>query len=126
MMDLKIDEIKNIAYIKMSGPVTSVEALNAFDTAVSADNYKAGMGRLWDFREVDLSAIDSDTIRKMAKYSLSFPSGINDVKVALVTARSLEYGLSRMFEVFSTDAKSKVRAFKTMDEAEEWMMGKDG
>jgi hypothetical protein len=31
-----------------------------------------------------------------------------------------------MFEMFSTDAKSKVRAFKTMDEAEEWMMGKDG
>jgi hypothetical protein len=103
-----------------------VEILSAFDTAVSADNYTMGMGRLWDFREVDLSSINSETIRKMAKYSLSFPPGINDVKVAFVTARSLEYGLTRMFEIFSTDAKSKVRAFKTMDEAEEWMMGKDG
>ena len=125
-MDLTIDEAKNIAYIKMSGPVSSVEILSAFDTAVSSDNYTMCMGRLWDFREVDLSSINSETIRKMAKYSLSFPPGINDVKVAFVTARSLEYGLTRMFEMFSTDAKSKVRAFKTMDEAEEWMMGKDG
>ena len=125
-MDLTIDEAKNIAYIKMSGPVSSVEILSAFDTAVSSDNYTMCMGRLWDFREVDLSSINSETIRKMAKYSLSFPPGINDVKVAFVTARSLEYGLTRMFEMFSTDAKSKVRDFKTMDEAEEWMMGKDG
>jgi hypothetical protein len=125
-MDLKLDKAKNIAYIKISGSVSSVEILSAFDTAVSADNYTMGMGRLWDFREVDLSSINSETIRKMSKYSLSFPPGINDVKVAFVTARSLEYGLTRMFEMFSTDAKSKVRAFKTMDEAEEWMMGKDG
>ena len=121
-MDLKIDEAKNIAYIKISGPVSSVEVLSAFDTAVSADNYTMGMGRLWDFREVDLSAIDSDTIRNMAKYSLSFPPGICDVKVAIVTARTLEYGLTRMFEMFSTDAKSIVRVFKTMEEAEKWMM----
>ena len=122
MMDLTIDEIKNIAYIKMSGPVSSVEVLSAFDAAVSADNYKMGMGRLWDFRDVDLSAIDSDTIRQMAKYSLTFPPGICDVKVAFVTAKTLEYGLTRMFEMFSTDAKSMVRVFKTMKEAEMWMM----
>ncbi len=90
MMDLQIDKAKNIACIKMSGPFSFVEVLNAFDTAVSADNYKAGMGRLLDFREIDLSAIDSDTIRKMVKYSLSFPPGINDVKVAFVIARTLE------------------------------------
>jgi hypothetical protein len=81
-----------------------------------------GMRRLWDFREVDLSAINSETIRQMAKYSLSFPPGINDVKVAFVTAKTLEYGLSRMFEMFSADAKSMVRVFKTMKEAENWMM----
>ncbi len=52
----------------------------------------------------------------MAKYSLSFPPGINDVKVAFVTAKTLEYGLTRMFEMFSTDAKSMVRVFKTMDD----------
>jgi len=122
MMDLKIDEDKNIAYIKMTGSVSSVEVLSAFDAAVSADNYKMGMGRLWDFRDVDLSSINSETIRQMAKYSLSFPPGINDVKVAFVTAKTLEYGLTRMFEMFSTEAKSKVRAFKTMDEAEKWMI----
>jgi L-ribulose-5-phosphate 3-epimerase UlaE len=121
-LDLKIDEAKNIAYIKMTGQVSSVEVLSAFDTAVSAENYTMGMRRLWDFREVDLSAINSETIRQMAKYSLSFPPGINDVKVAFVTAKTLEYGLSRMFEMFSADAKSMVRVFKTMKEAENWMM----
>lgn len=123
-MDIRFDETKNIAYIKITGRVSSKEILKAFDMAVSSEKYKKGMGRLWDFTEADLSSIDSYTIRKMAQYSLSFPAGINDVKVAFATDKTLEYGLSRMFQSAS-GARTPISVFKTIKEAEKWMIAKE-
>lgn len=94
--------------------------LNAFDVAVSDKRYKNGMGRLWDFRDADLSSLDSDTVIEMAQYSLRFPPGINDVKVAFVTSRDFEYGLARMFEMSSL-SKTPISVFRAMNEAEKWM-----
>ena len=116
-MDLPIDEEKNIAYIKLSGMLSRKDILSAFDLTVSDKRYKNGMGRLWDFRDAELSSLDSETITAMAQYSLRFPGGINDVKVSFVTITDLEYGLSRMFEI-SSNAKTPIRVFRAMGEAE--------
>jgi hypothetical protein len=120
-MELRIDEEKYIAYIKLSGLLNEKVILSAFDLTVSDKRYRKGMGRLWDFRNADLSSLDSETIAAMAQYSLRFPPGINDVKVAFVTSTDLEYGLSRMFEMLSK-AKTPIRVFRGMDQAEKWMM----
>ena len=120
-MKLRIDEQKNIAYIKLSGLLSQEVILRAFDSTVSDKRYKKGMGRLWDFRDADLSSIDSETIAAMAQYSLKFPAGINDVKVSFVTDTELEYGLARMFEMLS-NARTPICVFRAMDEAENWMM----
>ena len=126
-MDLRIDEIKNIAYIKITGKVRSKDILEAFDLAVSSEKYKNGMGRLWDFTEIDLTSLESSAIPKMAQYSLQFPAGIRDVKVAFAVKKSMEYGLTRMFQAYSDMyAKSQVMVFDTVDKAEKWMIeGKD-
>jgi hypothetical protein len=120
-MDIRIDEEINIAYIKLSGLLRKKVILSAFDLTVSDKRYKTGMGRLWDFRDADLSSLDTKTITEMAQYSLRFPPGINDVKVAFVTDRDLEYGLTRMFEM-SSKATTPIQVFREMDEAEKWMM----
>lgn len=123
-MPIQIDESKNIAYIKMIGKVTSKDILQALDLAVSSEKYKKGMGRLWDFTEIDLSSLESELIPTMAQYSLKFPSGIRDVKVSFVVNKPLAYGLTRMFKTYSDlYAKSQVRIFDSLDEAEAWMLG---
>ena len=107
----------------MTGAGSSKDILNAFDVAVSDGKYKKGMGRLWDFTDIDLSSLDSDVIPKMAEHSLSFPPGINDVKVAFVVTKTMEYGLARMFQIYSDlNAKTQVRIFDSIDKAERWMM----
>jgi len=120
-MDLQIDEEKNIAYIKLSGQLSRKIILDAFDLTVSDKRYKNGMGRLWDFRDADLSSLDSETVIEMAQYSTRFPPGINDVKVAFVASSDFEYGLSRMFQM-SSRSKTPISVFRSMDEAEKWMM----
>ena len=122
-MEIKIDKTKNIAHIKLTGSLDSKVILKAFDDVVSHKNYKKGMGRLWDFRKADLSLLTTDTVKQMAQYSLNFPPGINDVKVAFVTSGPLEYGLSRMFEMASR-AKTPISVFDSIDEAQKWMIQK--
>ena len=122
-MDLRIDEEKNIAYIKIIGKVSSKDILAAFDVAVSSERYCKGMGRLWDFTDIDLSSLDSSLIPQMAQYSLSFPPGISDVKVAFVVTKGNEYGLTRMFQAYSEIyAITQVKIFASIEEAEKWMM----
>jgi len=71
-MDLLINEEKNIAHIKLSGILDKKTILNAFDLTVSDKRYKNGMGRLWDFRDADLSTLDYSTINDMAQYSPTY------------------------------------------------------
>jgi len=65
-MKLRIDEENNIAYIKLSGLLSKKVILSAFDVTVSDKKYRKGMGRLWDFRDANLSSLDSETITTMA------------------------------------------------------------
>jgi hypothetical protein len=120
-VELRTDPKKGIAYIKMSGSLQKKEILEALDQAVSDERYRSGMNRLWDFRDSDLSALDSAAIAELAQYPMKFPGGINDVKVALLVGRKLEYGLTRMFEAYSTDLPFTVKVFYTLDEAEAWL-----
>jgi hypothetical protein len=120
-MDLRFDETKRIAYIKLTGLMSKKIILDAFDATVSDEKYRNGMGRLWDFRDADLSSMDTATIAEMARYSLRFPPGIKDVKVAFVARRELEFGLSRMFEAYSTETETSISVFYTMKDAEAWM-----
>jgi hypothetical protein len=53
--------------------------------------YRKGMGRLWDFMDIDIASLDSSVIPEMAQYSLSFPPGIRDVKVAFVVTETNMY-----------------------------------
>lgn len=80
-MKLRIDEENNIAYIKLSGLLSKKVILSAFDVTVSDKKYRKGMGRLWDFRDANLSSLDSETITMMAQYSLKFPPGINNFSI---------------------------------------------
>jgi hypothetical protein len=122
-MEIKIDQVKNIAYIKLSGVVDEEDFFDAFNKAVSAEKYKKGMARLWDLTEVNLSALDARFIPQLAGYSLKFPKGICDVKVAFVVTKTKELGLTRMFQIYSEEsAKSQVRIFSGLDEAENWLM----
>ena len=121
-MHLKYNKDKKFCTIKLNGLLTRDAILHAFDASVSHINHKPGMGRLWDFTEADLSLLNSNTIHAMAQYSLKFPKGINDVKVAFAVARDLEYGLSKIFQAFSSQANTKIEVFRSLQEAEAWLI----
>lgn len=121
-MELRTDPEKGIAYIKMSGNLQKKDILEAFDVAVADKRYRSGMNRLWDYRDADLSALDSATIAEMAQYSSKFPDGINDAKVAFLVGRKLEFGLTRMFAAYASEMSSTVKVFYSLEDAEAWLI----
>jgi len=120
-MDLRIDEEKNIAYIGLSGVLSKEIIFSAFDLTVSDKRYKKGMGRLWYFKDADLSSLDSETVSGLGQHLLKYSPGINDVKVAFVTNKNIDYWLTRIYEI-SSKAMTPIQVFRSMDEAETWMM----
>jgi hypothetical protein len=121
---LRFDTARNVACIKMSGPLSGPAILGAFHAAVGSPEYQTGMARLWDFTEADPSSLDSETLEQMARHSLRFPPGVRDVRVALVAPSDLGYGLARMFEAFSNGvAAITPRVFHSVEEAEAWLGG---
>jgi len=124
-MELRIDAARNIARIRITGPLDKQDLLRAFDTVVADKRYRKGMSRLWDYRGADLSALDSTAIVDLTRHPMKYSTGIDDVKVAFVVGRKLEYGLSRMFEAFSLDAPATVEVFYDMEEAEAWLTNID-
>lgn len=121
-MELQIDEEKNIAYIKLSGLVTEKDILSAFDATVSSENYKKRMGRLWDLRIADLTSLSPASIERFSIYPSKFPTGINDVKVALVAVGHIELGIAQIFEIYASDSKTEVHVFEDFAKAEAWLI----
>jgi hypothetical protein len=118
---IQFDEEKRIAIVTMTGKPDRALILKAFDETIGNERYKPGMGRLWDFQKADLSLLESSSIISIVDYTSNCLPDISNVKIAFLVARKLEYGLARMFETFSEDAKTSVRSFYSMDEALEWI-----
>ncbi|MFW2373933.1 MAG: hypothetical protein ACN4GM_12485 [Gammaproteobacteria bacterium] len=74
--------------------------------------------RLWDFSNVGSSLTEAE-LRQLAEYAKSrflLPS-----KVAIVAPESLEFGLSRMYEVYREEGLVKHRVFRTEQAAYAWI-----
>jgi hypothetical protein len=123
-MELKFDEEKNIAYIKLSGAVREEDVLGAFDSAVSSKKYQKGMGRLWDLRDVDLSSLSPASIDRFFSHHSKFQTEINDVKVALVATNHVEFGIAQIYELYASDLITDTHVFNDIAAAEAWMMQK--
>ena len=91
-MDLRTCEAKSIAYIRLTGPLNREIILEAFDAAVMDKRYRKGMGRLWDFRDANLSSLDSFQVEEIAKQKM-VDLNANDLdaacKIIAGTARSM-------------------------------------
>lgn len=121
-MNIKFVESDNYVQIKLSGRITAVDILKAFDNAVYHKNYKPGMGRLWDFRDADLSDLSAGIISNIAQYSRGFSDGINDVKVSYVVGQPNQYNVMRMLQTFSQGTKTKITVYYDIDNAKKWIM----
>jgi hypothetical protein len=78
---------------------------------------------LWNFTEADLSDITVEEFKNIAEVVKRKSDLRIDGKSALVFSKDLEFGLGRMFEVFSEseDIEFEFKSFRSITEAKKWL-----
>jgi hypothetical protein len=112
---------ENHVLIRLNGLFTIDDLLSCFDYVVNHYDYKLGMSRIWELTNAHFEIRESDEIEILANYSLLFPPGINNVKVALVSDVNNNWILIQLFKAHTQNTKLKVEAFNSLHQAQNWV-----
>lgn len=78
-----------------------------------------GKPLVWDFRSAQLN-VRAPEVRLLAMFILGRQPSPPPSRVAFVTARDVDFGFARMFEVYREHPSTEVQAFRDYDEAVSW------
>ena len=111
---------KDLTLVKATGKMT---ADDFHDYMVKYYAGKTTLLILWDLTKAGLSGLTTDEVRKIAQSTMKISDVRKGGKTALVFDKTLEYGMGRMFEAYSdiADMPFEFRAFKSIDDAKEWL-----
>lgn len=119
---IHIDDAKAMTTLRFTGRVTASEVLEALVQLTAHAGYRAGMARLWDGREADLSEMTRDDFLLLAHALRPIQSPSPGVRVALLVSRDIDFGIMRMFESWEgDDLPAAIRVFRDLQAAEAWL-----
>jgi len=82
-------------------------------------DYPVGTPELFDLREVEEADLAGADVRRVAERERRGPNRIS--KMAIVTASTVSYGLSRMFQMLADEADYEIGVFTELAEALKWI-----
>ena len=93
--------------------------------AILSDQYwHPGQAILINHSELNTAPLATDELLELAVFNQQFNTKIGQAKIAILVARDLEFGLSRMWQVFSSEEReSATKIFKDREEALFWLKG---
>ena len=119
-MDYKIstDEGTQTAVITVRGEGTLV-GLRRIMTDLAPGGHFALPRRLWDLREATLGMTSAE-LEQLA-HDGQDREGPEPSRAAVVASGDLEFGLSRLFEVYRASDSTSIAVFRDLDEAARWL-----
>jgi len=110
-----VELINGITVIRFNNKPETQDVIDASDEAAKVD--KNGL-RLWDFSKgLDVSA---NALEKIADHVKSIP--FSPSKIAIFAPDDLTFGLARVHEVYRHQENQEYRAFRTEQEAIDWLL----
>ena len=124
IIETTIDQSKDLTVVKATGKMTAEDFLQWM-----AEYYAGSVTLLilWDICEADVSDIRTEDIVNGAQRLKKLAHLRYEGKTAVLTGQPLSYGLVRMLEAYSEmeGLAFGFKAFKSIDEAMEWLGIKD-
>lgn len=98
-----------------------------YASVLTSPTYRAGMNRLWDLTRIDVSGLSPGDLRSFAAFMEREALGTDTVKVAVIAARDLEYGMVRMLQILGEGVISpNLLVTRKPDEALAWVRREAG
>jgi hypothetical protein len=107
--------------VKISDTVT-FEQMTAYLKSLSKDpRYRPPMNKLVDFRECLDYALSREEAEKFAALNRDLGPAFKNEKCAIVAPGDLEYGMSRVHEMYTSGSGLNITVFRQLGEALKWL-----
>jgi len=110
---------RRLVETRIEGDVKLEDVLRYMHALESTPGYVPTFDAIVDVRGTD-ATLDTNGLHAVAGRVRARPATARSRR-AVVTGTDVTYGVMRMFEVFVGDAPTEYRAFRSMDEAMDWL-----
>lgn len=111
----------NLVWVNISDTVT-FEQMTTYLTSLSRDSrYHPPMNKLVDFRECRDYALTREEAEKFAGLNRELSMVFINEKCAIVAPGDLEYGMSRVHEMYTTGSGLEITVFRRLQDALNWL-----
>ena len=128
-MGIKItrDEDQDLTIHVVTGPASEAEMYEALDSFYQREPTAL---LLWDMSQSDVSHVTPDILQKFVRKSVELEvDRQGEGRTAVIAPEDLQYGLARMSEAFaeleSAPYSNRFSAFRTRQEALQWLKAED-
>ena len=117
-------ESENYFISKWTGTLTDSEMIESYKEFYEGPHWKPGMSELADVSEADFKLITSKGLSRLAKNveALHEKHGVMMSKSAAYSPTSLQFGMARTYEAWSSESPELVRVFTDIEEARHWLL----
>ena len=115
-----IDDGKGIEIIA-SGCVTGDEIIEAHQEIYSTDNLKRQRYQIIDRTECSEYKVSTEDIERIAVIDKAASKSNPNIVIAIIAPSDLQFGMSRVWEVYVEESKFKTKVFRNRITAEIWL-----
>lgn len=121
-VNTEILEENNLVIYHVSDYVSLPIIVKSIESTLLNRKYHAGMNSIWHFEDhvtVDVSSKDLMHVAEYARMTID-QAGVK-YKLALVASEDLPYGMTRIYEAWSSDRPVTINNFRKLDDAFDWI-----
>ena len=115
---------KDAIYASIEGKITFEEFQLTLARITETENFPPNTRILWDLRKMDFSIIDWEFSKQLVDIRKLNPKRAHS-KVALVTDKDIDFGITEMHVFQSMKLPQEMMVFKNFEEGESWLLGMD-
>ena len=121
MIRFRVDAAHRVRIAEFLGVVDDDELLGSYGRLVDEPGYDPTLDDLVDMRRIERLEVSSTALRRMVEMFAPLVPRDPPTRLAIVAPKDHVYGLSRMYEMLSTDTPEEIRVFREYDPAVKWL-----
>ena len=123
-MPIKFSIVKDqkLVISTFTGDVNDSELLTSYDRLINNQEFMIVENEVADMRNAQMTRVSATALFSLSKLVQDhLNKQKKPFKTAVIAPKSLPYGLSRQYEMYSEKSPESVRVFKTLNEAYKWL-----
>ena len=118
---IKIDKDIKLAQIRARGRVNVLELKDIFLETVEHEDWQSGFNMLCDYSNIENFDVSTKDIDDITEWQVSIDKLIGNARCAVIASNDSVYGMSRMWEILSSERSQQICVFHQMNGAINWL-----